>query len=176
MSLVDPTADNESAIEKPPSTDNVAPIAALPTNTTNPSATIAVKRVFSLNDVKRVVQVDVTWDLYPDYEPWVFKFRLMLSKEMQAKREEWLALPQAEAASPEKWRKEILDEICDTLVDIPAGFGDITNAVLDPGTVWRNYVERINDPEQKETLYKIMETANNGYWAKVSPRIFRTKV
>lgn len=136
--------------------------------------------VFTLKSVVRVITVTLHWPaLYPNHASWVFKFRLALSDAMQKKREEWIALPVGQSSEKGRYREEALDEVCDLLTDLPEGFGDIRSAEYgsagqDPGSVFRNYVNRaaMQDPETKETIYRIVEAANNGYYAKVSPREF----
>lgn len=141
---------------------------------TQNNSTPKSKKFFTLADVKRAVEVAVHWpSLYPDFEPWVFKFRLALSSEIQKKREEWIALPQAQAIEKKRYREQMLDETCDLLTDYPSGFGDLGVPAADPGSAFRGWVEKITDPEQKETIYKILDAANNSYWAKVMPREFR---
>jgi hypothetical protein len=130
-------------------------------------------KLFTLNDVKRVVEVPVKWDsMYPGYEPWGFKFRLALSKEVEKARQTFLGLPEDEANNKETYRTLILDQICDLLVDVPTGFGDMQSDGRSAGDTLKAYLEGIVDPDQKETVWRILITANNGYWTRCSPQSF----
>lgn len=135
------------------------------------------KFVWQRGATKRVIEVQVHWpSLYANYEPWGFKFRLALSDQMMEKRDKWLGLPAGERNKREAIRSEIVDEVCDLLVDFPTGFGDLNKStdLRSPSVALRAYYDQTTDPEQKETLYQIMEAANTGYWAKALPREFRT--
>lgn len=133
----------------------------------------ATKKRFSRGDIKRIITVKIHWpSLYPDYEPWVFKLRLILSPEMQRKREDWLGLTPAERNSKDKVREEVLGEVCDLLADKPEGFEDWPDDGRGPGVQLREYYNSVTDPEGKEIVYSIIEAASNGYWAKVLPREF----
>jgi hypothetical protein len=139
------------------------------------------KKVFTLNDVKRVIEVPIHWPaIYPGYEPWVFKFRLALSDEMEKKRQEWMGMTDAEANAAEKFRSTVLEQICDLLVEHPTGFGDLGNPESlpsqSPALVFKSYVTNAKDPEQKETIYRILIAAYNGYWGRALPQSFRPEV
>src|SRR5689334_12432569 len=55
------------------------------------------KKIFSLKDVVRTVTCPVHLPkLYPDFEPWVFKLRIKLSKEAEDRRQEYFTLSQME--------------------------------------------------------------------------------
>jgi hypothetical protein len=141
-----------------------------------------IKKVFTLNDVKRVIEVPIHWPaVYPGYEPWVFKFRLALSAEVEKKRQEWLGMTDAEANETEKFRANVLEQICDLLVEHPTGFGDLGTPEnlphQSPALVFHSYVkEASKDPEQKETLYRILIAAYNGYLGRALPQSFRQEI
>jgi hypothetical protein len=139
-------------------------------------------KVFKLDDIKRVIEVSIHWPaLYPGYEPWVFKLRLALSKDIEEKRQEWMGLTEAEANKPGKLESIALDQICDLLTEHPSGFGDLGNPAelvsLNPGSTFRSYVAKASEnPEQKETLNRIVVAAYNGYWGRALPQSFRPAV
>lgn len=134
----------------------------------------APKKVFTLADIKRSITVSVHLPkLYPEFDPWEFDLRLKLSKEAEDRRQEYLSLSIGEAAV--KLQEQALDEICDLLVALPKGFGDLTDNGKGPGSSFREYVNAAG-PAQKEFLYVIVEGADNLYWASVMPHEFRRKV
>jgi hypothetical protein len=131
-------------------------------------------KLFTLKDVKRVIEVSVIWPtVYPGFEPWSFKLRLALSKELEAERQEFLGLPESEAREQTRYRKLVLDQMCYLLTEAPTGFGDMqANGLQTPGATLRDYVEAIKDPDQLETVYRIIIAANNGYWNRCAPQSF----
>ena len=130
------------------------------------------KKVFTRNDVKKFVEVKVYLPkLYPDYEPWTFKLRLRLSKEAEERRQEMLALSATEATA--RASEQALDEVCDLLIELPSGFGDLKDTGQGPGHSWKSYVETAPDESSKQLLFAITEGADSLYWASISPREFR---
>jgi hypothetical protein len=138
----------------------------------------APKRLFSFNDYKRTIQISVDSRIYPDCEPWGFKLRMALSKDVQRRREEWLGLPVAE--SEEKRPEQVLDEVCDLLAEVPTGFAELddkrAHAAMSPGQILRNFYNNVKaqDAEKGQFLFSIIEAAHVGYWNVVTPRAFLT--
>ncbi|MEP6756384.1 MAG: hypothetical protein ABJA67_12845 [Chthonomonadales bacterium] len=132
------------------------------------------KKVFSRNEIRRSVEVAVHMpELYPGFEPWVFKFRLKLTKEAEERRQEYLSLAAAQMTL--KLSEQALDEVCDLLAALPTGFSDLKDTGQGPGHSFRSYVETA-DSEAKDLLLQIVEGADNLYWQKISPREFRRAV
>lgn len=164
-------ADNASRItpaQSPPPTQKVED--SVKPEDSKPAPAL---KLFTLSDVKRVVEVPVTWpSMYPGFLPWEFEFRLALSKEVDKARQTFLGLPEEEARDQKRYRALILDQVCDLLVRLPTGFGDLQDNGQAPGVVFRQFVEGITDPDQQETVYRITFAANNGYWNRCSPQSF----
>jgi hypothetical protein len=140
------------------------------------------KKRFSIRKPPRGMKITVSWPrLLPGYEPFVFRLRLALSEDMQKKQEEWAALPADKLAAQQKG--QILEEICDLLVDHPTGFDpeeyDYANPG-DPGNVLRSFVAAVTglgaDPDAKFIVEGIVRAANNGYWDTVAPRSFSGEI
>jgi hypothetical protein len=132
------------------------------------------KKVFTRADIKRSVPVMIHLPkVYPGYEPWEFEFRLKLSKEAEERRQEYLSLSASDMTV--KISEQALDEICDLMVSLPKGFGDLKDTGQGPGPSFRSYVET-SDPEVRDQLYTIVEGADNLYWQSISPREFHRAV
>lgn len=135
-------------------------------------------KVFTRNEVKRFIPVDILLPLlYPGYAPWGFKFKLALSKDMDEKKQEFLSLSAQEQT--DKDYSQSLDEICDLMLELPTGFGDLNpegRTVAEPGKVFRAYVQGTTDSEALQTLKIIVKGAANEYWTKIAPRSFRGTV
>lgn len=137
------------------------------TSTTEP------KKFFTRRDVKRYVPISLYFPtLYPDYEPISFKFKLALSSEVEKQKESYLALSATEQTKDEF--KQALDEVCDLLIELPEGFGDLTEVKGEPpATTFRRYVEETTDPDALFFLKKIVVGADGQYWNTIFPRLFR---
>jgi len=146
---------------------------ATPTEEVAPAA--PKKKVFSKSDVKRFVEASVILpSLYPDFEPWVFKLRLKLSSEADKRRQEYLSLSASKRAV--KANDQVLDEICDLLLELPSGFDDLKDNGQGPGASWRAYVETTTDPIARQLLDIVTEGADSLYWNSILPREFRSEV
>lgn len=129
------------------------------------------KKVFTRNDIRNTVKCALTLPrIYPDYEPWEFEFRLALSVDAEDKRQDYLSL--APTKQTEKEHTQALDEVCDLLVSLPKGFGDLKDNGRGPGPSYREYVETA-PAAMKEMLWKITEGAMNLYWRTIMPVEFR---
>jgi len=129
------------------------------------------KKVFSRSDIKRSVEVKIIFPkIYPDYEPWVFNFRLKMSQDAEDRRQEYLSLSATQRMV--KMSEQALDEVCDLLVDMPTGFSDLKDTGKGPGHSFRSYVETA-DPEMKDFLYMLVEAADSAYWGAITPLEFR---
>lgn len=129
------------------------------------------KKVFTRNDVKKYVQVQVYLPhIYPDYDPWIFKLRLKLTSDAEDRRQEYLSL--APAKQVEKEDEYYLDEVSDLLIELPTGFGDLMDTGQGPGHSFKSYVETA-DPHAKDTLFAIVKGVSVLYWRYTSPHEFR---
>lgn len=132
------------------------------------------KKVFTRANITRSVKVSLCFPkLYPDYEPWTFEFRLKLSQEAEERRQQYLSL--AASLMTVKLHEQALDEVCDLLVSLPTGFGDLQDTGQGPGQSFRSYVET-STAEMKDQLLLICEGADNLYWQSISPREFRESI
>lgn len=131
------------------------------------------KKVFSKAKVVRSVEVGVTLPkLYPDFEPWVFKLGLKLSKDAESRRQSYLSLSASDQQV--KLEEQALDEICDLLLESPTGFEDLQHiAGPSAGPQFRQYVESTTDIEAKKTLLAIVDGASTLYWRTILPQEFR---
>lgn len=130
------------------------------------------KKRFTRTDSRKYITASVHLPkLYEDYEPWVFKMRFKLSGEANERRQEYLSLSPSKMTAKEK--EQALDEVCDLLVELPEGFGDLQYDGKSAGSSYRTYVETCPDSQVKEILYEITLGASNLYWAGISPREFR---
>lgn len=146
------------------------PPAPLPTTIDPPTP----KKIWTRDRTVRSVEVGVALPtLYPDYEPWTFNLKLQLSVDAEERRQEYLSLSPSEQTI--KLKEQALDEICDLLVSIPTGFGDIKDTGRGPGESFREYVNTA-DAEAKTMLLTIVEGADTLYWRAISPREFRRSV
>jgi hypothetical protein len=137
------------------------------------------KKRFTLSQVVPTVTARVHLPfLYEGFEPFVFVFRIALTKDMQAQREAYLAL--APSKRKEGFEKQRLDEVCDLLSALPEGFGDIGSvveggtAMKSPGECFREYYNAAvkRGPNHKATLDMIVEGAYNIYTSSVAPQEF----
>lgn len=130
------------------------------------------KLLFTRDKIRKTIQVGVVFPkLYPDYEPFGFQFRLKLSGEAEERKQEFVSLSAIEQTA--KYDKQVLDEVCDLLTELPTGFGDLKYDGKSAGSSFRTYVETCEDPEGKELLYKIVDGANRLYWQAIMPQEFR---
>jgi hypothetical protein len=113
-------------------------------------------------------------DLLPGFKPFCFKLRLKLSSEAEETRQGWLSLAPAKQTTGEN--EEALNEICDLLLEMPRGFGDIKDNGRGPGASFREYVEGTTDGDTLALLYSIVSGASGLYWSKTMPREFRKPV
>jgi hypothetical protein len=128
-------------------------------------------KTFTRRDVKRTVDVEIHFpNLLPGFEPFGFKFRLALSREAEEARQEYLDLPAGERTDKES--AQALNEVCDLLTELPAGFGDLRDLGRGPGFAFRSYVETA-EPDARPMLDMIVRAADTGYWGKIMPREFR---
>lgn len=138
------------------------------------------KKKWARKDARRVVTVMLAQDGInerdDEFEPWVFHFRPMLSKEANERREKWLGMSGKERVASLK--EQMLDEVSDLLVAEPEGFDDFPEGAGDGdlGRRFRAYVAETADPVERAQLDQMVEAANTAYWAKVTPREFRPKV
>lgn len=141
------------------------------------------KKLWTRADVKRFVPVAIhlpfLYDTEEEFEPWEFKLRFALSKEQDDKREEFLSLSAFEREG--KYAKNALDEVCDLLLELPTGFGDINPEGLtvgphNAGAIFRSYIEGTTDPDARKQLDEIVLAVSNQYWGVIAPRPFRRKV
>lgn len=142
------------------------------TPTTPPAKT---PKVFTRDSVRKTVPVQVHLPaLYPGVV-WKFILRLKLSADAEEKRQEFLAL--APATQVEKNAQQNLNELCDLLVAVPTGFGDMPTEVgaMTPGDVFHSYVTSA-EADARETLDTITSGAITLYWRKISPQEFRTEI
>lgn len=131
-------------------------------------------KVWTRKDAVKFVTVPLHLPkLYPDFDPWVFKMRLKLSSEAEERRQTYLALSASERTS--RIDEQMLDEVCDLLVSMPTGFGDLQDTSNGPGHSFKSYVET-SAPDEKILLSKIVEGVSNHYWAFLMPREFRPAV
>lgn len=130
------------------------------------------KKVFTRNDVKRSIELNIVFPkIYPEYEPWGFKMRLKLSKEAEERRQTYLSLAASEQTASEF--EQALDEVCDLLVEMPTGFGDLLATGKGPGDSFRNYVKTATDTDMKDFLAMVVTAADSAYWGAITPREFR---
>lgn len=130
------------------------------------------KKVFTRADVRKTVDINVVFPrLYPDYEPFGFKFRLKLGNEAEDRRQDYLSLAPTDRVV--KQSEQALDEVCDLLVAIPTGFADMQDTGQGPGATFRSYVETATDPAARAMLDMIVEAADSAYWGATAPREFR---
>lgn len=147
-----------------------APVEKKPTEA--PAA--PVLKTFTRRDVKRTVDVAIHFpNLLPDFAPFEFSFRLGLSREAEERRQEYLDLPAAERTDREN--QQALDEVCDLLVELPKGFGDLRDLGKGPGFAFRSYIETA-DAQDRPMFDMIVRAADTGYWGKIMPREFRRQV
>lgn len=134
----------------------------------------APKKVWTRKDVVRSVKLGVTLPtLYPDLEPWLFEMRLKLSVDAEERRAEYLALSPSDQTVKEQ--EQNLDELCDLLVAMPKGFGDLVDNGSGPGSSFKDYVMS-SDETTKQTLFTIVRGAINLYGRKTSPHEFLGKI
>ena len=137
-----------------------------------PKVTEQTKKTFTRNDIKRHIELAIVFPkIYPDYEPWGFKFRLKLSAQAEERRQEYLSFAAADQTT--KQTEQALDEVCDLLVALPTGFGDLQDTGLGPGHSFRSYVETATDTDMKDFLAMVVEAADSAYWGAIQPREFR---
>jgi hypothetical protein len=142
------------------------------TQAQEPEPAPAPKKVFTVADVKRHITVKVHLPfIYPDYEPWEFDLRLKLSQDAEERRQQYLALSAAQQTI--KLEEQALDEVCDLLVSLPRGFGDLQAIGNNPGKAFEHYVKSITDPDARQTVFNIVKTAEDFYWGMILPREFR---
>jgi len=131
-----------------------------------------VKKVFNRNDIKRTIDLQIVFPkIYPDYEPWGFKFRLKLSREAEETRQQYLSLAAAEQTA--KITDQALDEVCDLMAELPTGFSDLVDLGKGAGHSFRSYVTTATDPDMKDFLAMVVEAADSAYWGAITPREFR---
>jgi hypothetical protein len=116
-----------------------------------------------------------------DLEQIGFTFRLQLSKDAQLRREKWLGMTAQERTA--RVDEQILDEVCDLMIDEPTGLEDFPAPPDGEGTGkgsvgqrMRAYYTETTDEDAKFLLRQILEAADNSYWAAVTPREFRSAV
>lgn len=132
------------------------------------------KKIWSRDDIKRSIKFKLHMpDLYPDFQPWGFNLRLKLSGDAEERRQEYLGLSASEQTVKEG--EQNLDEICDLLVKLPTGFGDLQDLGTAPGVSFKSYYDS-SDESTKEFILNIVRGAVGCYWRKISPYEFRTKV
>lgn len=130
------------------------------------------KKVFTRNDIRNSIIVGVELPkMYEGYDPWMFELRIKLSNEAEEKRQKHLSL--APALQLEKANEQYLNDLCDLLVSLPTGFGDLKDNGRGPGASFREYVETCPNPAMKDLLYQISEGAVNLYWRTILPVEFR---
>lgn len=138
------------------------------------------RKKWARSSTKRVVTVMLAQSGYnerdDEFEPWAFHFRPMLSKEANERREKWLGLSGKERVASLK--EQMLDEVCDLMVEEPEGFEDFPagSGPADVGQRFRAYVTETTDAIERAQLDQMVEAANTAYWAKVTPREFRPPV
>lgn len=134
------------------------------------------KKAFTRATAKPHIEIAFTLPmLYPDYEPWVFKLNYSLSGEAEKRRQKYLTM--APAARVDKLFEQNLDELCDLMVALPTGFGDLTDVPgQKPGVTFMNYVKSTSDHGAKESLSRIVSGAIDLYWTASMPREFRQSV
>lgn len=132
----------------------------------------APKKMFTRETHVPIVKVKLAMpDLLPGYEPFEFDCRLALSAEMDEKRQEFLSQSIYDQTVGED--VEALKELCDVLVSVPRGFGDIQEIPgLSAGDAFKQYIEHAPS-HQRDLLNRIVTTAMGTYWRMVTPRIFR---
>lgn len=168
---------NDAAINSPQPQPMPAVLEAQPKSQPSPETHTqpTAKKVFTRKDVKRFVKVSLVLPfLYEEYEPWSFKFRFALSKQMDEQKQDFLSMSAMEQT--QKDFSQSLDEVCDLLLELPTGFGDLNPegaAVVNPGAMFRAYVEETTDPEAREQIQAIIKGAANQYWTVIAPRAFR---
>lgn len=146
--------------------------------TSPPTPAPKPKKRFTLDTVIPTVTARVHLPfLYEDFEPWTFVFRVALTRDMQAKKDAYLAL--APSKRKEQFEQQRLDEICDLLSELPSGFGDIgsvlgSTGTKSPGEEFRDYYLQAvkRGPNHRATLDAIIEGAYNIYTSTVTPQEF----
>jgi hypothetical protein len=113
--------------------------------------------------------------IFENYEPWVFKLRYKLSADAEKQRQKFATLAPAKKA--EQMDNRNLDELCDLLVELPAGFAGLTEVQgQKPGETFKKYVLSVSNPEARAILFTIIGGALDHYWGKLMPQEFRTPI
>lgn len=130
------------------------------------------RKVFTRKDVVRNIEVKIALPaLYPDFDPWTFKLRLKMTSDAEERRQEYLALSPTEQTLKET--EQNLDELCDLIVAMPTGFGDLQDNGQGPGSSFKDYVQTAT-AEQRPILDSVVRGAMTLYWRKTSPQEFRS--
>lgn len=154
----------------PPSLANPVP----PEKAKEEASVPVPKKVWTRSDIVRSVKLGVTLPaLYPNVEPWIFEMRLKLSVDAEERRADYMALSPSEQTVKEQ--EQNLDELCDLLMSLPKGFGDLVDNGQGPGNSFKDYV-MLSDETTKQTLFTIVRGAVNLYGRKTSPHEFLGKV
>jgi hypothetical protein len=162
----------QQAQEQPVATD----LSAQVTGSTEGQVTpVPEPPVFSRKNVARKIIVSLSSKVYKGYKPWVFTLRLALSGEAQTRRDKWLGLSQVEVNRTVK--NQIIDEVCDLLLEDPQGFEDLPTNITGGGAgagqrFKRYYEDSADDADFRFWLERIARAVNDAYWDAVSPREF----
>lgn len=130
-----------------------------------PDAASPARKIFTRKDSRPTVTVSVYTRMYEDFAPFVFEFRLSLSREQKEKREQWLSLSAVDNLA--KAQREAIEEVADLLVREPEGFGDFP---VSERPLRERAIEYFSSDE---FLGNVAEAANTLYYNKILPREFR---